>query len=75
MSHGLVENEKMIFFIKALRLYACHNYEVSIADIFPEKCFTGDNTVGSDMDALICIQQIPVLKAKVQEKPWLRPGQ
>ncbi|XP_036969588.1 pre-mRNA 3'-end-processing factor FIP1 isoform X3 [Acanthopagrus latus] len=34
----------------------------------------GDNTVGSDMDALICIQQIPVLKAKVQEKPWLRPG-
>ncbi|KAM8745744.1 pre-mRNA 3'-end-processing factor FIP1, partial [Acanthopagrus schlegelii] len=34
----------------------------------------GDNTVGSDMDALICIQQIPVLKAKVEEKPWLRPG-
>ncbi|XP_030288722.1 pre-mRNA 3'-end-processing factor FIP1 isoform X1 [Sparus aurata] len=34
----------------------------------------GDNTMGSDIDALICVQQIPVLKAKVEEKPWLRPG-
>lgn len=42
---------------------------------FLYKVFTGDDTMGSDIDALICVQQIPVLKAKAEEKPWLRPGQ